>query len=174
VALSVKACAVDGVWIRHAPGHSDLLGRAAIPSDGRWQRASVTSALYLADTRETGTAEWYRSLAERGFYPEDYLPFDHHQWQIGLELADLSTREHLDAVGLSEPVPNRRSWSAFQNVGELLFTDGCPGLIAPSAARPGSLIVCIFTAAAWPPAECTPIRSVLNDRVPPPPQGMTT
>ena len=77
--LSVQARAVDGVWIRHAPGHSDLLGRSATPTDGRWQRADVTPALYLADSPETATAEWYRSLAERGFYPEDYLPFDHCQ-----------------------------------------------------------------------------------------------
>lgn len=100
MSLPVKARAVDGVWIRHAPGDSDLLGRAAIPSDGRWQRARVTSALYLADTRETATAEWYRSLAEQGFDAEDYLPFDQHQWRVGPELCDLSTREHLDAVGL--------------------------------------------------------------------------
>jgi RES domain-containing protein len=76
VPVPVKARAVDGVWIRHAPGHSDLLGGAATPTDGRWQRANVTPALYLADSPETATAEWYRSLAERGFYPEDYLPFD--------------------------------------------------------------------------------------------------
>jgi RES domain-containing protein len=74
VPLPVKARAVDGVWIRHAPGHSELLGRAATPSDGRWQRADVTSALYLADSPETATAEWYRSLAERGFYPRGLSP----------------------------------------------------------------------------------------------------
>jgi RES domain-containing protein len=174
VALAVKARAVDGVWIRHAPGRSDLLGRSATPSDGRWQRARVTSALYLADSRETATAEWYRSLAERGFYPEDYLPFDHHLWEVGLRLADLSTHEKLKAVGLSYPSPSRRSWPAFQTVGEQLLGDGWPGLLAPSAARPGALIVCIFTPAAWPPPGCTPIDAVLNDRVPPPPQGMTT
>jgi len=137
VSLPVKARAVDGVRIRHAPGHSELLGRAGTPSDGRWQRARVTSALYLADTRETATAEWYRSLAEQGLYPDDYLPFDHHQWRVGLELADLSTREHLDAVGLSEPVPNRRSWPAFQTVGEQLFADGWPRARRPERSTPG-------------------------------------
>jgi RES domain-containing protein len=174
VPLSVQARAVDGAWIRHAPGHSDLLGRSATPTDGRWQRADVTSALYLADSPETATAEWYRSLAERGFYPEDYLPFDHHRWRVGLQLADLSSRDRLDQVGLTPPTPDRRSWPAFQTVGEQLFTDGWPGLLAPSAARPGSLIVCIFTVAGWPPPGCTPTDTILNDRVPPPPQGMTT
>jgi RES domain-containing protein len=174
VPLPVKARAVDGVWIRHAPGHSDLLGRSATPIDGRWQRADVTSALYLADSPETATAEWYRSLAERGFYPEDHLPFDHHGWRVDLELADLSSSGRLGQFGLSRPTPDRRSWPAFQTVGEQLFTDGWAGLLAPSAARPGSLIVCIFTAAAWPPPGCTPIDTILNDRVPPPPQGMTT
>jgi RES domain-containing protein len=136
VALPVKARLVDGVWIRHAPGHSDLLGRSATPSDGRWQRASVSSALYLADSSETATAEWYRSLAERGFYPEDYLPFDHHRWRVGLELADLSSRERLGQVGLSHPTSDLKSWPGFQHVGEQLFTDGWPGPLAPSAARP--------------------------------------
>jgi RES domain-containing protein len=174
VALPVKARLVDGVWIRHAPGHSQLLGRSATPSDGRWQRASVTSALYLADSPETATAEWYRSLAERGFYPEDYLPFDHHRWRVSLELADLSSRDRLDQAGLSPPTPDRRSWPAFQAVGEQLFTDGWPGLLAPSAARPDALIVCIFTTTVWPPPGCTPVDTILNDRVPPPPRGMTT
>jgi RES domain-containing protein len=174
VALPVKPRAVDGVWIRHAPGDSDLLGRSAIPSDGRWQRASVTSALYLADARETATAEWYRSLAERGFYPEDYLPFDHHRWQVSLEFADLSSPADLNEVALPQPTPDRRSWPAFQAVGEQLFAGGWPGLIAPSAARPGALIICIFTPAAWPPPGCTPLDAILNDRVPPPPRGMTT
>jgi RES domain-containing protein len=174
VTLVVKARAVDGVWIRHAPGRSDLLGRAATPSDGRWQRAGVTSALYLADERETANAEWYRALAERGFYPEDSLPFDHHQWQVDVELADLSAPADLSQVGLPHPTPDRRSWPAFQAVGEQLFIDGWPGLIAPSAARPDALIICIFTPAEWPPPGCTPLDAVLNDRVPPPPRGMTT
>jgi hypothetical protein len=122
--------------------------------------------VYLADWVETATAEWYRSLAERGFYPENYLPFDHHRWQVGLELADLSSLEKLGAVGLSAPAPNRQTWPAFQIVGEQLLGDGWPGLLAPSAARPGALIICIFTAGAWPPSGCTPIESILNERSP--------
>ena len=173
MALPVNARAVNGVWIRHTPGHSDLLGRSATPTDGRWQHASVTPALYLADSRDTATAEWYRSLAERGFYPEDYLPFDHHEWEVDLELADLSSSARLGKVALPEPTPDRRSWPAFQAVGEQLFTEGWPGLIAPSAARPGSLIACVFTPGAWPPPGCTPLDRILNDRIPPP-RGMTT
>ena len=38
-----------------------------------------------------------------------------------------------------EPTPNRRSWPAFQTVGEQLLRDGWRGLLAPSAARPGAL-----------------------------------
>ena len=93
--------------------------------------------------------------------------FDHHRWRVGLDLADLSTSEHLNAVGLSHPTPTRRSWPAFQTVGEQLLGDGWRGLLAPSAARPGALVMCIFIAAAWPPPGCTPSDSILNDRVPP-------
>jgi hypothetical protein len=40
------------------------------------------------------------------------------------------------------------------------------GLLAPGAARPSSVIVCVFTAAAWPPPGCDPIDTILKDRVP--------
>jgi RES domain-containing protein len=174
VSLPVDAIAVDGDWIRHAPPGSDLLGRSATPGDGRWQRGETVAALYLADTAETATAEWYRLLAEHGFYPEDYRPFDYHRWRLALNLADLSDTSRLRAVGLDQPWPGRRTWPEFQDIGERLWRDGWPGLIAPSAARPASLIACVFIASEWPPNGCQPLEATTNDRVHPPPRGMTT
>jgi len=174
VAAPVVARTISGIWIRHTPHDADLLGRGSPPPDGRWQRGLIVSALYLADSAQTATAEWYRSLAERGFSPQDYVPFEHHRWRLGLELADLSTRERLEEVGLDEPRPSRRTWPAFQRVGEQLWREGCAGLLAPSAARPASLVVCVFTAAAWPPSGCVPLDAMTIDVVPPPPPGMTT
>jgi hypothetical protein len=55
--VDVEAIRVRGEWIRHAPHHSDLLGRSATPTEGRWQHANI-GALYLADTPETAAAEW--------------------------------------------------------------------------------------------------------------------
>jgi RES domain-containing protein len=174
VSLPVEAVAIDGDWIRHAPPGSDLLGRSATPSDGRWQHGDTVSALYLADSAETATAEWYRLLAEHGFYPEDYRPFDYHRWHLALDLGDLSDRSRLRAVGLDQPRPGRRTWPKFQDVGEQLWRDGWLGLIAPSAARPESLIACVFIADDWPPTGSQPLEAITNDRVPPPPRGMTT
>lgn len=113
--------------MRHVPYGAQLLGRASTPADGRWQRGEVVASLYLADSPETATAEWYRSLAERGFSPQDYLPYDHHRWRLDLQLADLSDTDRLAGVGLDLPRPSRRSWAAFQRVGEQLWREGWTG-----------------------------------------------
>lgn len=111
---------------------------------------------------------------EHGFYPEDYRPFELHRWRLALKLANLSDSGRLRAVGLDQPRPGRRTWPEFQDLGERLWRDGWPGLIAPSAARPASLIACVFIASEWPPNGCQPLEATTNDRVPPPPRGMTT
>lgn len=130
-------------------------------------------ALYLADSIETATAEWYRSLAEWGLSPQDHIPYDHHRWHLRLELANLSDIERLRGVELDAPRPSRNTWPAYQRVGEQLWRERWAGLIAPSAARPGSLIACVF-AADWPPDGCTPRDASTVEAIPLPPQGMTT
>jgi len=146
--LPVRPRKVEGTWIRHVPDGADLLGRANPPSDGRWQRGAIVPALYLADTTQTATAEWYRSLAEWGLSPQH-------------------------SVALDPPRPSRRTWPAYQQVGEQLWREGWAGLIAPSAAHPDSLVTCIF-ASTWPPAGCTPMATSTVEAIPPPPRGMTT
>jgi RES domain-containing protein len=155
------------------PHQADLLGRASTPADGRWQRGEIVPAFYLADTVQTATAEWYRSLAEWGLSPQDHVPYDHHRWRLDLELADLSDIERLRDVALDAPQPGRRTWPAYQRVGEQLWREGWSGLIAPSAARSGSSIACVF-ATDWPPSGCTPLDASTVDRIPPPPRGMST
>jgi RES domain-containing protein len=170
----IDAIAVSGEWVRHAPHRSSLLGRATEPTDGRWQRGAVVRGLYLADEAATATAEWYRFLAERGLPPARAVPHDHHLWRIEAELADLSTVERLAAVGLAVPRPSRRTWPPFQDVAETLWREGWAGVLAPSAARPGSLVACVFERDAWPPVGCQPVRTVEITEVPPPPSSMTT
>jgi hypothetical protein len=99
-------------------------------------------------------------LAELGLPAQHSIPHDHHIWTINLQLADLSTSERLAALGLSPPQPSRRAWPRYQQAGEQLWRDGWPGLLAPSAARPGSLIACLFDADSWPPLGCQPIRAI--------------
>lgn len=171
--LAVEEIAVRGEWIRHAPHGSALLGRATRLTDKRWQRDEVTRALYLADEPDTAIAEWYRFLAERATWPGDAVPHDHHRWEVSIDVADLSTPERLAAVGLQQPEPSRRAWRAFQAVGEELWREGWHGLLAPSAARPSSKILCVF-ADEWPPPGCFPISVNEVVDVPIPPTGMTT
>ncbi|MDQ3678199.1 MAG: RES family NAD+ phosphorylase [Actinomycetota bacterium] len=113
--MDVDAIAVAGDWIRHVPHAAALLGRAPVATDGRWQRASVVRALYLADEPDTAIAEWY-VLAELGVPPARRIPHDHHISAIDLKLANLSDDTRLAAVGLDAPRPAGGTWPASQAV----------------------------------------------------------
>jgi RES domain-containing protein len=172
--VDVDAIPIRGEWIRHAPHRSALPGRSPEPSDGRWQRGDTVRALYLADEPDTAVAEWYRFLAERGVPPSRAIPHDHPLWKLDIKLADLSTNERLERVGLGPPRPGRRTWPPFQAVGEGLWRKGWAGLVAPSAAKPAAQIACVFDRGIWPPEGCKPLRAIEITDVPVPPTGMTT
>ena len=140
----IAAIAVRGRWFKHTyPGSPALPERDPAP-DNRWQRGEVVDALYLADCEDTVWAEWYRHLAERAIPPLAQMPRDLWTWEVDVEVADLSTPERLAAVDLSPPKPGHRSWPSFRQVGERLWEDGWPGLLAPSAARPEGSVLCLF------------------------------
>jgi len=71
------------------------------------------------------------------------------------------------------PQPSRDTWPVYQPVGEQLWREGSAGIIAPSAAHPGSLMTCVF-AANWPPVGCTPLDAGTVGSIPPPSGGMIT
>jgi len=144
VAADVAAIAVRGRWLKHSYPGSPALPEREPPPDNRWQRGDVVDALYLADNEDTVWAEWYRHLAERAIPPLAQMPRELWTWEVDVEVADLSSAERLAAVGLSSPVPGRRSWPAFQRFGEQLHGDGWPGLLAPSAALPEGRVLCLF------------------------------
>jgi RES domain-containing protein len=144
VTLSVPSVAVHGRWIKHTYPGSMPLPKREPPPDNRWQHGDIVDALYLADTEETVWAEWYRHLAERMIPPLAQMPRELWTWQVDIEIADLSTPEHLSAVGLHPPAPGRHGWHPYQRIGEQLFTEGWAGLLAPSAARPDGKILCLF------------------------------
>jgi RES domain-containing protein len=173
VALRVDAVHVSGEWARHAPHRSDLLGRSAEQTDGRWQRGDVARGLYLADEPATAVAEWYRWLAERGLPPDRAIPHDHHVWELDLELVDLRSARRLAALGLDLPAPARRTWPRYQEVGETLWSEGWARLITRSAARSEAFVVCAF-ADKWPPGGFVPKRRIEVTDVPVAPTGMAT
>jgi hypothetical protein len=146
LALDVDRSRVDGVWYRHIPHRGSVWWRSEPPPDGRWQRGAAVAGFYLADSRETVWAEWYRQIDELGLRPADQLPRDLWRFEVGVdEIADLRCESQLARVGLASPLPRRRGWPAFQAIGEQLHVEGWKGLRASSAARPrNGEILCLF------------------------------
>ena len=164
------------MWLRHTPAGADPARRPVPPDDNRWQRGDVVDALYLCADEAGVWAEWYRHLAERAMPPRAALPRDLWTYEIApLPVADLRTAERLARVGLPPPVPGRRTWPTFQAVGEHLHHEGFAGLLAPSAARPGTLILCVFLAERTLPGALAAPYTVRRITEPPaPPTGMRT
>ena len=135
----------------------------------------MVDALYLADGEDTLWAEWYRHLAERGVPPMHQLPRDVWRYRVArLEVADLTTADRLARVDLRPPLPGRKSWPPYQAVGEALSRDGWPGLLAPSAARPDGMVLCLFVEdPATLPAEPVPPPRLVTEP-PAPPTGTRT
>jgi len=174
VPLDVDAAPVRGVWVRVARSGGEPLPRRNPPPNNRWQRGEVVDALYLADEEATTWAEWYRHLAEHAAPPDSWLPAYLWRWKIVVEAADLSDKDRLRRVGLALPTPGRAEWSAFQEIGEELWRQGWPGLLAPSAARRRGKVLCLFRDSAS-VRGATPLPDPRKiTRAPPPPRGMST
>lgn len=173
--MDVDESSVSGVWLRQIPAGGDVLFEPPDPADNRWQRGSVVEALYFADSEETVWAEWYRVLAEAGLPPRHGMPKDLWRWEISLpRVADLSDDDRLERVGLPKLAPTRRQWPAFQPVGQQLFEDGWPALVAASAARPEGRVLCVFrTARKVPGTEPIPPPTTV-DEPPVVPTGLRT
>ncbi|HEX5375893.1 MAG TPA: RES family NAD+ phosphorylase [Solirubrobacterales bacterium] len=146
MALDVDRARADGVWYRHLPHRGSVWWRSQPAPDGHWQRGSEVAGFYLADSRETAWAEWYRQIDELALRPADQLPRDLWRFEVGMdEIADLRSEAQLARVGLDIPMPRRHEWPDFQAVGEQLHAGGLKGVLAPSAARSGTgTILCLF------------------------------
>ena len=171
MALDVDATSIEGVWFRHVPAGGDPLFRPQHPVDGRWHRGLV-EGFYVADEEATAWAEWYRALAEAGIPPMRQLPRD--LWRFNVEVdhvADLSSPERLERVGLPRPVPDRRQWPSFQTVGDSMLAEGWVGILYPAAARLGSLALCLFGADEFPGVRPLP-PPTRYEEPPVPPRGL--
>jgi hypothetical protein len=173
VPLDVDPTPVRGVWFRHVPARGEPLYRPEHPGSARWQRGEVVEGFYLADSEETTWAEWYRWLAEFAIPPMRQLPRDLWRFEIDIErVADLSSPERLARVELEPPIPDRRQWPAFQNVGETLFAEGWPGVLFASAARSGSHALCLFRSTTQLPGVRPVAPPVRHKEPPAPPRGL--
>lgn len=175
MALDVDAVRVTGRWVRHTPAGAPPLVLRDPPPDNRWQRGGEVDALYLADDEQTAWAEWYRHLAEHGLPPNEQMPRDLWSWDVDVEVADLSHPSRLARVALDVPRPGRRGWPPYQRVGATLHAEGFTGLLAPSAARPEHLVLCLFRALDGTVSGARPLAPPWRlDEPPAPPTGMTT
>jgi RES domain len=173
--VDVDGVDVEGIWWRQFPHGGDPLFRADPPSDGRWQRGEIVGGLYFAQDEQTAWAEWYRVLAEFAIPPDRQMPRDLWRWQVDAKrVADLSDVARLAAIKLTPPRPNQHEWPEFQKIGQDLWRDGFNGVLAPSAARPDALVLCLFRERDE-IASATPLRPPTTyRRLPAPPTGMTT
>ncbi|MBI5103844.1 MAG: RES domain-containing protein [Solirubrobacterales bacterium] len=172
--VSRVVAALEGTWFRHIPAGGDVHYEPPDPADNRWQRGSVVEGLYFGREEATVWAEWYRFLAEAGVPPMAGLPRDLWRWEVELTVADLSDASRLARVGLPVPKPGRFQWPMFQVVGEHLWRDGWDGLLAPSAARPDHLVLCVFREERVVLGTRPVPPPTLHEFPPPVPQGMTT
>jgi RES domain-containing protein len=175
VVADPRAIAVAGEWFRHAEAGRGFWERRSLPLDGRWQRGEIVDALYLASDEDTVWGEWYRALAEYGMPPRRALPRDLWRARVALDrVADLRSKRALERVGLSLPAPGSRDWPAFQEVGHRLWREGYRGVVAPSAARPSGLSLCLFLGGPR-VAGVRPVGRPRRVSEPPvPPTGMRT
>jgi RES domain-containing protein len=172
VAAEPRRIPLGGVWYRHVRGGGDPLGLPAGDAQGRWQRAREIGALYLADNPDTAWGEFYRGLAEHGIPPALRMPRDLWRYEVALtEVADLTDRDALAALGLPTTIPDSTQWPAFQAVGERLARAGVQAVLYESAARPGHRCLCVF-------APALDRLSALDREhfvaLPAPPRGMRT
>lgn len=91
------------------------------------------------------------------------------------QVADLSTADRLDRVGLPQPRPGRQDWPAFQAAGEDLHRQGWRGVLTTSAARPASQVLVVFLPEPVKiPDELVPAGHSRVSEPPIPPTGMRT
>jgi RES domain-containing protein len=175
VASHVQRISVAGSWWHQTPHGADPLWLASPPSSGRWQPGGTLAAIYLADEESTAWAEWYRVLAEIALPPTHGMPRDLWRWTIAVgDVADLSTPAKLARLNLEVPSPRRKTWAAYQAVGEELHNKGFGGVLYPSAARPHHQALCLFREDILIPGA-EPVRPPITHRDPPaPPTGLRT
>ena len=166
---------VAGTWWRVTRADADPLVLTTEPADGRWQRGNVVRAVYLGDSEATVWAEWYRHSSEAGVPPDRRLP--RAMWRVDVDLddvADLTAPGALEAHGIDRLEPTRRQWRRTQLIGERYWRDGARGLLAPSAARSGGVVMAVFrTGEAV--AGLTPVPPPKRFRtLPPLPPGLRT
>jgi RES domain-containing protein len=145
---------VQGAWSRHVRAGEGGLEAGRGGRGGRFHRPGQL-AVYLADSDATAWAEWYRWLAEQAYPPDQGLPRDLHRIAVDFDtVVDLSSAATRKAAGVPERLrPAQSQWAAFQERADRWRAKGAQGVLYSSAARTGSLCLCVFRVAERPTGE---------------------
>jgi RES domain-containing protein len=133
----------DGEVVRHiAPGYLPLSGDGARIHGGRWNPPDSFPTLYTALTRETMLDELERAARRQALTVADLLPRVEVRYTVTLRrVLDLRDAETRARVGLTETDLTADDWTACQVVGDAAHQVGLEGIIAPSAASAGNVLV---------------------------------
>ena len=141
----------SALWLRHTSHGRDPRIRPSSRPKQPLAARDRRRRLYLADGETTMWAEWYRSLAELGIPPMHQLPRDVWRYRVR---ACRGSRPQAPKIALiasasRRPRPGGRRGGRIRRVGEQLWREGWAGLVAPSAARPEGLVLCVFVRRSW-------------------------
>lgn len=125
--------------------HDAGLGGVPVQSSGRWHRRGEGYAQYVALSPAGAWAELVRYFALRT--PEAVVEQRRSLWQAYVvldDVADLSTFDDWTACGLDPEVAVADDHAECQKLAAWLQGEGYRGVLAPSAALPGSVNLTVF------------------------------
>lgn len=129
-------------WRHVRPEYPPLSGEGARAVGGRWNPPASFPTLYLGLDVAVVTAEFYRHLARQGLRAEDALPRVMYQYDVRLSrVVDLRSPASWRDLGLTADRIRGSDQQRCQAVGDAVHYLGLEGLLAPSAAGKGEVLV---------------------------------
>lgn len=125
--------------------HDAGLGRSPQQPAGRWHRRGHAFAQYMAMSPAGAWAELIRYFSLRT--PQAVVEQRRSLWQTHVELddvANLSTFDHWVDCGLDPAAAVADDHTECQKIADWLTDSGYRGVLAPSAALPGSINLTVF------------------------------
>jgi RES domain-containing protein len=134
----------SGTCFRYTTAHRDpLSGEGARRFGGRWNPASLFSAIYLADSARACMVEVDRAAQAASTTAEKMLEASYRLHTVAAEelaVLDLTTAEAREAVGLDDEDIHGDDWSACQAVGHAAWFLHVQGILVPAAGGVGLVI----------------------------------
>lgn len=139
---ALGATALETVAFRHvAVGANPRSGTGARIHGGRWNPPNSFATLYLGLDVETVADEFDRLARRQGLTPDAFLPRELHRFDVRLAaILDLREVEARRAVDLSDRQLRADDPSRCQDTGAAAHYLGLEGILAPSAAGPGTVL----------------------------------